>query len=149
MNTQAWDLREDDRRPPNELLEIVQRGLRARPKRLPSWLFYDERGSRLFEAICEQPEYYLTRCEIALLEGVAKATATSPEPRRLLALAYERRSRERGGEERRAALGRAVAGHVALRMRGRRPAQDDRQHHEQRPPPHRLHGTRRLCRMRC
>jgi dimethylhistidine N-methyltransferase len=83
MNTQAWDLREDDRRPPNELLEIVQRGLRARPKRLPSWLFYDERGSRLFEAICEQPEYYLTRCEIALLEAHAGgiADALGPEVR--------------------------------------------------------------------
>jgi dimethylhistidine N-methyltransferase len=49
-------------------LQIVQRGLRARPKRLPSWLFYDERGSALFEEICEQPEYYLTRAEIALLD---------------------------------------------------------------------------------
>ena len=68
MNTQVADLRDDDRRPPdNHMLEIVQRGLRAMPKRLPSWLFYDERGSALFEAICEQPEYYLTRCEIALM----------------------------------------------------------------------------------
>jgi dimethylhistidine N-methyltransferase len=35
---------------------------------LPSWLFYDERGSALFDEICEQPEYYLTRCEIALMD---------------------------------------------------------------------------------
>ncbi|WP_430390735.1 L-histidine N(alpha)-methyltransferase [Dyella sp. 20L07] len=68
MSVQAFDLRDDDRRPPvDDLIGIVQRGLRARPKRLPSWLFYDERGSQLFEAICEQPEYYLTRCEIALM----------------------------------------------------------------------------------
>ncbi len=59
---------DDDRRPPvNEVLEAAQRGLGLRPKRLPSWLFYDERGSELFEQICEQPEYYLTRSEIALL----------------------------------------------------------------------------------
>lgn len=68
MSVQAFELRDDDRRPPvDDLVGIVQRGLRSRPKRLPSWLFYDERGSQLFEAICEQPEYYLTRCEIALM----------------------------------------------------------------------------------
>lgn len=70
MNSQVADLRDDDRRPPDNLmLEIVQRGLRASPKRLPSWLFYDERGSQLFEQICDQPEYYLTRCEIALMQA--------------------------------------------------------------------------------
>ncbi|MET3651332.1 L-histidine N(alpha)-methyltransferase [Dyella japonica] len=73
MSVQAsFDIRDDDRRPPvDDLLGIVQRGLRARPKRLPSWLFYDERGSQLFEAICEQPEYYLTRSEIALMDAHA------------------------------------------------------------------------------
>ncbi|WP_266182943.1 L-histidine N(alpha)-methyltransferase [Dyella humicola] len=72
MSMQACDLRGDERRPPtDELIEIVQRGLRAKPKQLPSWLFYDERGSQLFEAICEQPEYYLTRCEIALMSAHA------------------------------------------------------------------------------
>ena len=35
----------------------------AFPKRLSPWLFYDERGSQLFEAITELPEYYLTRTE--------------------------------------------------------------------------------------
>lgn len=69
MSVQACEIRDDDRRPPvDDLLGIVQRGLRARPKRLPSWLFYDERGSELFEQICEQPEYYLTRAEIALMQ---------------------------------------------------------------------------------
>ncbi|MFY9936509.1 MAG: L-histidine N(alpha)-methyltransferase [Silvibacterium sp.] len=38
-------------------------GLTARPKTLSPWLFYDEEGSRLFEAITELPEYYLTRTE--------------------------------------------------------------------------------------
>lgn len=76
MSVQAFDLRDDDRRPPaDDLMEVVQRGLRARPKRLPSWLFYDERGSQLFEAICEQPEYYLTRCEVALMAAHAAEMA--------------------------------------------------------------------------
>lgn len=68
MSAHAYDLRIDDRRPPSEdLLDVVRRGLRSTPKRLPSWLFYDERGSALFERICEQPEYYLTRAECALM----------------------------------------------------------------------------------
>jgi L-histidine Nalpha-methyltransferase len=41
----------------------VYGGLTARPKTLSPWLFYDEEGSRLFEAITELPEYYLTRTE--------------------------------------------------------------------------------------
>ncbi len=41
----------------------VRRGLTARPRRLSPWLFYDQRGSELFEAITELPEYYLTRTE--------------------------------------------------------------------------------------
>lgn len=42
-------------------------GLGSTPKRLPSKYFYDARGSALFEAITEQPEYYLTRVEMQLL----------------------------------------------------------------------------------
>jgi dimethylhistidine N-methyltransferase len=41
----------------------AREGLRATPKTLPPWLFYDEAGSRLFEQITELPEYYLTRTE--------------------------------------------------------------------------------------
>ncbi|HEX4005567.1 MAG TPA: L-histidine N(alpha)-methyltransferase [Acidobacteriaceae bacterium] len=41
----------------------VYRGLTAMPKKLSPWIFYDERGSELFEAITELPEYYLTRTE--------------------------------------------------------------------------------------
>lgn len=43
-------------------------GLSRTPKTLPAWLFYDERGSRLFEAITHQPEYYPTRCELSILK---------------------------------------------------------------------------------
>lgn len=45
----------------------VLAGLRAPRKRLPCRLFYDARGAALFEEICELPEYYLTRSELALL----------------------------------------------------------------------------------
>ena len=38
---------------------------------IPSKYFYDERGSRLFDAITALPEYYLTRAEHALLTRVA------------------------------------------------------------------------------
>ncbi len=44
----------------------VRRGLTSRPKTLSPWLFYDQRGSELFEAITELPEYYLTRTERGL-----------------------------------------------------------------------------------
>jgi dimethylhistidine N-methyltransferase len=75
MSVQMSALRDEQRPPDNELLQVVQRGLRAQPKRLPSWLFYDEKGSELFEQICEQPEYYLTRAEIALLREHASDIA--------------------------------------------------------------------------
>ena len=40
---------------------------------LPSKYFYDARGSQLFEAITQQPEYDLTRTEIALLQRAMPA----------------------------------------------------------------------------
>jgi dimethylhistidine N-methyltransferase len=49
----------------------VLAGLTAPRKTLPSKYFYDAEGSRLFEMICELPEYYLTRTETALLERIA------------------------------------------------------------------------------
>jgi L-histidine N-alpha-methyltransferase len=42
-------------------------GLSERPKTLSPWLFYDQAGSRLFEAITELPEYYVTRTERQIL----------------------------------------------------------------------------------
>ena len=42
-------------------------GLTARPKQLPPKYFYDEAGARLFEEITALPEYYPTRCELAIL----------------------------------------------------------------------------------
>ncbi len=62
----------------------VLAGLTRRPKRLPSKYFYDARGSQLFECICELPEYYLTRAELALMRRHAPAIAAALGPRALL-----------------------------------------------------------------
>ncbi len=43
----------------------------AAQKTLSPWLFYDERGSQLFEDITSLPEYYLTRTERALFAAYA------------------------------------------------------------------------------
>ena len=53
----------------------VVRSLRARPKRIPPKYFYDGRGSKLFEAICLQPEYYLTRVETSILRSQLREIA--------------------------------------------------------------------------
>jgi dimethylhistidine N-methyltransferase len=45
----------------------VVAGLKSRPKTLPCKYLYDDRGSRLFDQICELPEYYLTRTEVGIL----------------------------------------------------------------------------------
>ena len=62
----------------------VLHGLAQTPKRIPSKYFYDARGSQLFEEICAQPEYYLTRTELAILEENAAAIASAIGPRALL-----------------------------------------------------------------
>ncbi|HXW49458.1 MAG TPA: L-histidine N(alpha)-methyltransferase, partial [Xanthobacteraceae bacterium] len=51
-------------------------GLTAKPKRLPPKYFYDLAGSALFERITQLPEYYPTRCELALLRENAPAIAS-------------------------------------------------------------------------
>ena len=48
---------------PSPLGAEVLKGLTATPKSLSPWLFYDQRGSTLFEQITGLPEYYLTRTE--------------------------------------------------------------------------------------
>jgi L-histidine Nalpha-methyltransferase len=54
---------------PEGFLEDVLAGLAQPQKELPPKYFYDARGSALFEAICELPEYYLTRTETAIMRG--------------------------------------------------------------------------------
>lgn len=50
----------------HSIREDVIEGLSRSPKTLPPKLLYDAEGSRLFEDICRQPEYYPTRAELAL-----------------------------------------------------------------------------------
>jgi len=45
----------------------AMRGLTASPKSLAPKYFYDSHGSRLFDEICDLPEYYVTRTETAIL----------------------------------------------------------------------------------
>jgi dimethylhistidine N-methyltransferase len=59
-------------------------GLSASRKALsPKWL-YDARGSALYELICEQPEYYVARTELALLERYADEIAEAVGPRAIV-----------------------------------------------------------------
>ncbi len=60
-----------DPRPDPVFLSDALDGLGQPQKTLPCKYFYDEIGSRLFEEICETPEYYVTRTETELLKKVA------------------------------------------------------------------------------
>jgi L-histidine Nalpha-methyltransferase len=70
-----------DLRPqPDDIAADAIVGLSRTPKALPSKYFYDAEGSRLFEAITRQPEYYLTRTELALLEAQLPSMAQAIGP---------------------------------------------------------------------
>ncbi len=51
----------------SQFREDVATGLQSLQKTIPPKYFYDAQGSLLFEQICQQPEYYLTRTEAAIL----------------------------------------------------------------------------------
>ena len=71
----------------NAFASDVRAGLTREAKALPPKYFYDELGSRLFEAICWLPEYYLTRAESDILQTNAVEIVSSVEgPVRLLEL---------------------------------------------------------------
>ncbi len=53
----------------NTFAEEVGKGLSSAPKTLSSKYFYDDEGSRLFQAIMQLPEYYLTRAEYEIFES--------------------------------------------------------------------------------
>lgn len=61
-------------------------GLTQTPKSLPPKYFYDDRGSDLFEEICELPEYYPTRTEAAILREYAPEIARITGPSELVEL---------------------------------------------------------------
>ncbi len=51
----------------DNIIHVVEEGLLRERKSLPSWLFYDENGDRIFQEIMRMPEYYLTACEYEIL----------------------------------------------------------------------------------
>ncbi len=66
------------------LLDEVLASLGTRPRSIPSKYLYDERGSELFEQICELDEYYLTRTEAAILLDNAVEIVACAGPRCML-----------------------------------------------------------------
>jgi len=70
-----------DQEPSSEsFLDEVLLGLQQSPKTLPCKYFYDERGSRLFDQICDLDEYYLTRTEQAIMDAYAAQMAAQIGP---------------------------------------------------------------------
>ncbi len=68
------------------LADDVLDGLTQPFKELPPKHFYDARGAELFDLICEQPEYYPTRAERAILERRAEEIAELTEAAELVEL---------------------------------------------------------------
>lgn len=75
----------DQRPDPDSFRDAVLQGLKKDPKEIPSKFLYDERGSALFEAICDLDVYYPTDTEIAIMQkhGAAIADAVGPRVRLL------------------------------------------------------------------
>jgi dimethylhistidine N-methyltransferase len=70
-----------------EFARDIARGLSSSPKQLYPKYLYDELGSRLFEAICELDEYYVTRAEDEILANHAdEIVAAIPECETLIEL---------------------------------------------------------------
>ena len=63
--------------PASSFSEDVRQGLTAMPKFLLPHYFYDALGSALFSAICELPEYYVTRAEDEILRTKATEIAAA------------------------------------------------------------------------
>ncbi len=63
-----------------EFRREVLAGLSGAPRAIPPKFLYDERGSALFDQICELPEYYLTRSETAILKRHAADVASRAGP---------------------------------------------------------------------
>jgi len=61
-------------------------GFEQSPRMLPPKYFYDSTGSKLFEQICDTPEYYPTRAESALLKTHATELISTIKPRHLIEL---------------------------------------------------------------
>ncbi len=78
--------REEADDPVLDFAQAVAAGLAAQHKSVPCRYLYDGRGSALFEAICAQPEYYLTRTEASILRRHVATIAGTTGPVRLVEL---------------------------------------------------------------
>jgi len=62
----------------------VREGLTRKQKVLSPKYFYDERGSKLFDKICDLPEYYQTRTELKILKRISGKLAKKYQPTTLI-----------------------------------------------------------------
>jgi dimethylhistidine N-methyltransferase len=65
---------------PSEFEQDLLMALGSRPHSISPKYFYDAAGSRLFDRICELPEYYPTRTELGILERAAPEIAALAGP---------------------------------------------------------------------
>lgn len=66
--------------PAGAFAQDLMRALASRPRSISPKYFYDEQGSRLFDRICELPEYYPTRTEVGILTAHARDIAAQMGP---------------------------------------------------------------------
>lgn len=71
----------DDAPQTESFREAAIEGLQKAQKQVPSKFLYDERGSKLFDRICEQDEYYPTRTEMSIMRSHAASMAGQIGPR--------------------------------------------------------------------
>tara|TARA_B100000315_G_scaffold248866_1_gene279267 strand:- start:4348 stop:5346 length:999 start_codon:yes stop_codon:yes gene_type:complete len=69
MSFAYYDLRSESITPSsdNQFTQAIVEGLSRYPKRLPSWLIFDDRGSKIFTEITELEEYHPAQCELEIL----------------------------------------------------------------------------------
>jgi len=75
MNVPLLAIDEGERADRDAFCRDVLAGLAGSPRAIPAKYLYDARGSALFDAICDQPEYYPTRTEAAILRQHANEIA--------------------------------------------------------------------------
>jgi L-histidine N-alpha-methyltransferase len=71
-------------RPLSDIVEDARQNLLAKPSAMPPKYFYDQRGSELFDAICDTREYYPTRTEEALLRRHAQEIIHTATPQHII-----------------------------------------------------------------
>ncbi|MFO8098244.1 MAG: L-histidine N(alpha)-methyltransferase [Salinibacter sp.] len=87
MDTTAETLPLLNQAPPStdSFRDTALTGLQKSQKEIPSKFLYDERGSKLFDAICRTEEYYPTRTEIDIMKTHVEEMVDAIGPRALLA----------------------------------------------------------------